>query len=211
MHTERRQISLGFAQEPVPEGTHICYIYNDDKERNRIMSKFLNQGLNEKEKVLYFVDTVSTEVFEDSMSELGLDIQSSKKDFALSDAGPTYCPDGPFCGDRMINFLGDFYDDAIENGYTGVRGSGEMSWSLVDGITKTEELLRYEAEINNAVKTRPITAICQYDARKFDGNTIMDVLSVHPAMIVRGQIVKNPYYVEPEIFLKEYQARDQEG
>jgi hypothetical protein len=29
-------------------------------------------------------------------------------------------------------------------------------------------------------------------------------------MIVHGQIVKNPYYIKPEEFLKEYFAREQE-
>lgn len=199
---------MGFSQEPVPEGTHICYIYNDDEERAKIMSKFLNQGLEEEEKILYFVDTVSTDEFEETMDDLGLDIRSNKKDFALSEAGPTYCPDGAFCGHKMIDFLGGFYDDAMEEGYAGVRGSGEMTWSLRDGLTDTEELLKYEAELNNALKTHPITAFCQYDSREFDGNTIMDVLSVHPATVIRGQIVKNPYYMEPEEFLKEYHARN---
>lgn len=35
----------------------------------------------------------------------------------------------------------------------------------------------------------------------------MDVLSVHPVMIVRGQLVKNPYYIEPEIFLENLKSR----
>jgi hypothetical protein len=35
----------------------------------------------------------------------------------------------------------------------------------------------------------------------------MDMLSVHPMMIVRGQLVKNPSYVEPKVFLKEYRER----
>jgi len=51
------------------------------------------------------------------------------------------------------------------------------------------------------------TACCQYDARRFSGELIMDVLSVHPAMIVRGQLVKNPFNIEPDVFLKEYRER----
>ena len=35
----------------------------------------------------------------------------------------------------------------------------------------------------------------------------MDVLSVHPVMIVRGQLVKNPYYIEPDEFLKQLRDR----
>jgi hypothetical protein len=35
----------------------------------------------------------------------------------------------------------------------------------------------------------------------------MDVLSVHPVMIINGQLVNNPYYVEPEEFLKKFKER----
>ena len=38
----------------------------------------------------------------------------------------------------------------------------------------------------------------------------MDVLSVHPMMIVRGQIVKNPFYIEPEEFLSQLKTRNYE-
>jgi hypothetical protein len=40
----------------------------------------------------------------------------------------------------------------------------------------------------------PVTAICQYDTRLFDGETLYRLLTVHPMMIVRGRVVRNPYY-----------------
>ena len=49
-----------------------------------------------------------------------------------------------------------------------------------------------------------LQAHCQYDARRFDGATLFDVLNVHPMMIIRGQVVRNPYYVEPEHFLERH-------
>jgi hypothetical protein len=53
------------------------------------------------------------------------------------------------------------------------------------------------------LKERPITAVCQYDANLFDGATIMEVLKVHPQMIVNGTVIHNPFYIPPEEFLKE--------
>ena len=35
----RREICLGFSAETVREGQHICYIYNDEAERRRVMEK----------------------------------------------------------------------------------------------------------------------------------------------------------------------------
>jgi hypothetical protein len=65
----------------------------------------------------------------------------------------------------------------------------------------------YEARLTQLLVQHPYTACCQYDARRFSGQVLMDVLSVHPLMIVRGQLVKNPYFVEASVFLKEYRSR----
>jgi hypothetical protein len=43
--------------------------------------------------------------------------------------------------------------------------------------------------------------VCQYDANRFDGATILKCLEVHPYMIVHGQVVHNPYYITPQEFL----------
>ncbi len=62
-------------------------------------------------------------------------------------------------------------------------------------------MIEYEAQLNTVVAKYPCTALCQYDARRFDGATLFHVLSVHPAMVVQGQVVRNPYYIPPEKFL----------
>ena len=76
------------------------------------------------------------------------------------------------------------------------------------GTPGSDRLMEYEALVNNVLKTHPITAVCQYDANRFSGATIVDVLKVHPMMIVRGQIVRNPYYMKPEDFLKDFRERE---
>jgi hypothetical protein len=72
-----------------------------------------------------------------------------------------------------------------------------MSWAL-RGIPGSERLIEYEALVNDVLVTHPVTAICQYDATRFDGASIFDVLKVHPMMVVHGLVVKNPYYVKPQ-------------
>lgn len=112
------------------------------------------------------------------------------------------------CADEMFDVVRDFYLAATqEEGFPGARGTGEMSWCLVEGRADADSVMDYEARLSLLLAEYPYTACCQYDARLFDGETIMDVLSVHPVMIVRGQLVRNPYYVPPETFLAEYEAR----
>jgi len=77
------------------------------------------------------------------------------------------------------------------------RVTGEMSWAL-RGYPGSERLMEYEARINKVVQTHPITAMCQYDANKFDGDLIFKALQGHPYMVMNAQLVKNPYYVGAE-------------
>ena len=101
----------------------------------------------------------------------------------------------------MIRLLKEFYTDARARGYAGARGTGEMTWSLRGARYDLDDLMDYEALLNDALREYPFTACCQYDLRRFDGRAIIDLLSVHPFTLVRGQLVANPYYIEPSVFL----------
>lgn len=205
--TARRKVTLGFSNDMFDEGHHIIYVYNDDYERKHTISQFLEQGLNQNEKVLYLVSDISTDEMRKELLELGVDVDKKQDDFDLAEGHHTFCPNHYFSGEFMLGIVGNYYDEAIRQGYDGARGAGEMSWALVEGRSTVPDLLEYEANLNKILVDHPLTTICQYDARRFDGAVIMDMLSVHPMMIVRGQLVKNPYYVSPEIFLKEYSER----
>ncbi|MBN2737636.1 MAG: MEDS domain-containing protein [Spirochaetales bacterium] len=207
MARDYRNISLGFTEESFPEGHHIVFIYNDDWERKRTMAKFLQRGLSDNEKVLYLVDDISPDEMKLELLELGVDVDEKQKDFDITRGHYALCPGNYFSGDYMLSLVGNYYDDAISEGFSGARGAGEMSWALVEGRATIPDLLRYEAELNKILLDHPLTTVCQYDARRFDGAVIMDMLSVHPMMIVRGQLVKNPSYVPPELFLREYNER----
>lgn len=207
MELKKREISMGFADQTFAEGQHIIYLYNDDRERKQTMAKFLQQGLLENEKLLYLVDDISPEEMKKELIGLGLDTQDIQRGFEITEGHYTCCPDQYFTSNFMLDTVGQFYETAIKEGFSGARGAGEMSWALAEGRASLEELVEYEIRLNHILKDYPLTTVCQYDARRFDGALIMDMLSVHPMMIVRGQLVKNPSYVEPDIFMQEYRER----
>lgn len=207
MTREHRQVSLGLSGQKFREGYHIIYIYNDDVEKRRTMAKFFQHGFLENDKALYLVDDISPSELESELLELGVEVEAGQTDFDLRKGHYTLCPDNYFSPDFMLDIVGEYYDQAIQEGYAGARGVGEMSWALVEGRSTVPDLLEYEARLTDILEDHPLTTVCQYDARRFDGALIMDMLSVHPMMIVRGQLVKNPSYVEKDIFLQEYQER----
>ncbi len=208
-YPDRRSISLGFTDERFLEGQHICYLFNDDVERRRVMSKYMESGLLDHEKVLYLVDTMTPDEMLDCLEELGVDARSQPvEQLTVTECASAYCPRGAFVIKEMLDMWREFYTQAVGvEKYAGVRGAGEMSWSLVEGRVDLPHLMEYEAKLNHLMGECPFTVCCQYDTRRFDGNIIMDVMAVHPVMIVRGQLVKNPYYIGPEQFLRESRDR----
>lgn len=207
MAQQDRMIDLGFTGESFPAGTHMCYIYNDDRERRDVIAKFLASGLRAHESVYYFVDDVSPSVLRGELERLGVDLPREGADSAFTSAAASaaYCPDGTFVPERMLQTLRDTYHRSLDDGFAGARVTGEMAWAL-RGMPGTDRLMEYEALVNTVVVDHPITAICQYDARRFDGGTLFDVLNVHPMMLVRGQVVRNPYFLDPAAFLAQRRA-----
>jgi hypothetical protein len=204
MNSMQNMTAMGFTRKTYPAGTHMCLIYADEHERRMIIGKFLESGVNAKEKVSYFTDSMTPEEVRTWL--LNMDIELPHDDrFMIGDAEQTYCPDGVFVPETMLNTLRSFYEEAKKTGYSNVRVSGEMSWAL-KGMPGADRLMEYEALLNDVFITHPVTAICQYDANRFSGVTILNVLKVHPMMVVHGQVVHNPYYMKPHDFLKEYQA-----
>ncbi len=194
--------------DPFPEGMHLCYIFNDDEERAKTMSRFLAKSLSSRQKVLHLVDTVTPQDLHGELASEGVDASASGKDIVTIDNESAYCPGGTFDPVALLDGAMSFCRQATEEGYSGGRVCGDMSWVLRKKV-KLADLMAYETKVNHYVRITPCTAICEYDARKFDGSTLMDVLRTHPAMIVGGHVVLNPYFVSPDALLQETRAREQ--
>lgn len=195
MHSERDGISVGFCSERFHEGTHMCLVYRDESERRRIVAKFIESGLVGDERTYYFVDTATPADVVQWLRSCDVDVSASleRGSFSVDEAAETYCPDGMFSAKRMWETLKSAYSSSKNANYPRSRVTGEMTWAL-RGIPGSEQLIEYEAGINHVVKTHPITAMCQYDANRFDGELIFKALQVHPYMVMNGQLVMNPYY-----------------
>lgn len=193
---------MGFTGEPFPAGTHMCLIYAKENERRAVIGKFLESGILAGEKVSYFADAAKPGEVREWLRNMDIELPEDNR-FSVLDAETTYCPGGRFIPAGMLDKLRAFYEQARSAGCSNARVSGEMSWAL-RGIPGSERLMEYEALINDVLVSHPVTAICQYDAGRFDGESILNVLKVHPMMIVHGQIVRNPYYMKPQDFLSHF-------
>jgi hypothetical protein len=100
----------------------------------------------------------------------------------------------------LLSLLRKFHQIALADGFPAARVIGEMMADVLR-VAGLARLLEYEARVSLLLREHPITAVCQYDATAFDGATIMQILKVHPLMVIRNAVVHNPFYVPPEDFL----------
>ncbi len=192
---------LGVAALRVPPGMHVCQIYENDTDRLDSLLAFLREGIEGGERCACFSDSTSLEDVLDFMSKhhIAMDSVPSSQRLSLSEATASYFEHDEFVPERMLARLRAFYVNARADGLPSARVIGEMS-PAIHKVRGGSRLMEYEAKVTLLLREHPLTAVCQYNARAFDGATIMDVLKVHPMMIVRGSVVQNPLFVSPEAF-----------
>jgi hypothetical protein len=203
MKRSEKGIQLGFTAESFPDMNHICLIYDNEEQRQKILSEYLAAGIKEGEFVRFFSATLPPEKIFSWLSEMDLELPDpeNRDFFDVIPAEKAYCPDGHFEPHASIDRAVNRYDIVKKAGFCGSRVCGEMSWVL-KGIPGSERFLEYEAMLNMIDHPFRRIGMCQYDARLFDGATLLNVLKVHPYIIAQGQIVSNPFYIRPEEFLK---------
>lgn len=193
----RNEVRIGLGDESMPRGLHVCYVFGHDDERFHVLARYYRAGIEDGDKLYYMTDDLSPEELRHRFADCGADLGSA----SVMSSPDAYYPEGRFIPEAMLASLDGFCRDALEEGYPGVRSSGDMSWAL-RGVPGSERILEYEVMLNDFCEGAPATLICQYDARRFDGATILDVLDIHPLLIVGGQILRNPNHVRSDDMMR---------
>ncbi|NOU17525.1 MAG: hypothetical protein HOO91_08205 [Bacteroidales bacterium] len=191
------------SKKHIPESCHVCLIYENEEQRQKIVADYIAEGLRKGELVHYFTDKTTPKTVRSWLLGIGMELSETEKtgSFSISKAEKAYCPDSKFVlPQKMIDGSILRYDEAKKTGYKESHACGEMTCTLKD-ISGSNQLLEYEVLLNSVTSTFPHTGMCQYDARLFNGAALFNVLKVHPFMIAQGQVVSNPFYIKPEEFI----------
>jgi hypothetical protein len=202
MNHHTPMISLGFTAERFPVGVHICQIFSDDDERQDALLAYLRSGLESGERTSCFSDKATVSDVAEHLAQHGLSYEERCTSGALTLA-PTrevYFKNDRFDPERMLEVLTGYHEDSVRRGFPAARVIGEMT-AEVQHVPGGSRLLEYESKVSLLLREHPVTCVCQYDARSFDGAMIMDVLKVHPLMVIRGAVVRNPFFIPPEEYL----------
>ncbi len=198
---ERKNLRGGF--ESLGPGSHICSIYSKREEKLSTISTFMEIGQERNEKCLYIYDEDSKEDIVKEFRRSGFEIDSliDSGQFEFLTDRESYLKDGCFEPEGMFKLLSKAEDEALEQGFSGLRASGEMEW-FFNQAPGAERLMDYESKLNEFVRSKEIVLLCQYDERRFSPEELIDVIHTHPRIVIHEYLYENYYYMPPEVFAK---------
>jgi hypothetical protein len=187
--------------EDVDLGYHICSIYKNVEEQFSAVVPFIKKGLDNHQKCVYIVDENSKEDVIAELNKGGIESETyiNASQLLLLTKRETYLKDGFFDPDRMIALLRETEKNALAEGFSGLRVTGEMTWVL-EGVAGSDKLIEYEAKLNDFFPNSKSTAICQYNENKFKPEMLVEVIHTHPFVIIYGNLFENKYYYSPRLY-----------
>jgi len=106
---------------------------------------------------------------------------------------------GYFDPDRMLKAAEDAYQQARNDGYEGLWGSGDITWELGPSMDYSR-LLEYEQGLESFIRDNPgMIGICQYDVGTLPRKAVRYGLLTHQSIFVSENLsMDNPYFLEPQ-------------
>jgi PAS domain S-box-containing protein len=186
--------------EELMPGNHIGSLYETEEEYRTVLTSFLRQGLERGERVLCIVDAHPAETVRRNLRDSGLEDEPylGSGQLSLLTAADASMQEGVYDSDRMIALLRTETERALADGYPALRIAEEMTWA-VRGRPDAEQLMEYERKLDEFLPGSRCLAICQYDRHRFDPAVLIDVLSLHPIVMVGSEVYENCHYLPPAV------------
>lgn len=171
--------------------------------RYDVILPYLKEGLQKNDEVLNILESTSFHDHCERLIQAGIPVKEKleNKQLNILSADETYQKGGSFAADKMYDLVERALIHSSKKGYDNIRACGEMTWAL-RGIPATDELLEYEARLNELTPRHSCSLICMYDLQRFSGSVLPDVLATHPYVILNGKLHHNSHYVELMKFLR---------
>lgn len=184
-------------------GSHISTIYQNKEQQFAQVVPFIIEGLNNNNKCIYVVDDNTREevIFELTKTNLDINKFLQIKQLEILTTKDTYLKDSVFEPYKLLNLIKQLEKNAIKDGFTGLRGMGEMTWVL-NNPSDNKKLLDYELELNILTKDRKIILLCQYNENRFSHEILNNIIRTHRQLFIYGKYYENKYLYTDPAYLK---------
>jgi hypothetical protein len=159
---------------------------------------------------LYIADDRVVKEVEDALQAEGVNVRQQQLRGALHlmMSRDAHLRGTRFESEAMLQFLNDAVERALDEGFTGLRAAGEMTWILA-GAPGTEKAMEYEALMNEFYPGSHAIGMCLYHRSRMPASILHGSLHTHPCVCTDSRIHDNPYYQPPDVFFGRASERAQ--
>jgi hypothetical protein len=206
MHASEAPVFL--AGSALGEARHVCAFFNSREDEYRVTLPFIKDGLDRGHKAIHIIDPSRRADHLERLASFGIDTDAGHQSgqVAVADWSQTFFGEGPFDPERQLALLDQSLRSGREQGFPVSRYVAHAEWALQKGAS-VDVLLEFEARVNQMWPKHADTVICTYDLARFDGDTVINAFRTHPVVIIGGILQHNPFYVQPDDFLREVRER----
>jgi hypothetical protein len=187
----------------VRHSTHICLPFESNEEKHEATVLFFHEGLSRGARCIFTGTKDDFDTLGNGLEELGIGTRraTARGSLQYRSVEEIYFPDGHFDPPRSLDITDGLIDDAIVDGFTGLRLTAELT--RIPVYEEWRKIVWYEAMVNERFARRPIAGLCRYPRHLIPADRVRDLLRTHPLALVRGESCDNPFYERPEIVLSD--------
>ena len=185
-------------------GEHICALYDTEDEQVIVAAEYLADGLRTGQRAFYVAQSrTALTRFRAALTQLGVQVirAESRRALVLRTHAEAHLVDGRFDSERMLRLLNEAVEDALRDGFVGLRTCGDMSWLLTDP-PGAEKLVEYEAMLNDFFTGAPGCGMCQYHRGRLAAHLLDHAVATHSSAVVDRRHLTNPFYESPSVAMK---------
>ncbi len=199
---------IPFAGSQLDETRHACAFFNSDDEEYRVLLPFIRDGFQCGHRAIHVVNPDQRQDHFHRLAEAGIDSASAQQSGQLEVRINTdvYLSDGRFDQDRMIAVFEQLASSNAGGQFPLNRICCRMDWA-VEGRSHIDDVIEFESRVNEVWRRHDDAVICTYHLGQFGGDTVIDIMRTHPMVVIGGLLQRNPFYIPPEEFLREFRQR----
>jgi len=198
-HTRDAHIAVQIAR--LKKGDHVCLYHETLAEQLAIVAAYIRQGLAKQERCLYIAHERGLKEVTAALQGSGVEVarEQQRAALVLQTVDDVHLKNGRFDCDGMLGFFTEAVDQAINDGFTGLRTAGEMTW-IADGVPGAERAFEHEALMNEFYPNSHALGLCQYDRVRMRPEVLDEALKTHPRVLVGSHLSGNPFYEPPDVY-----------
>jgi len=169
----------------VPWRTHICQFYDTKEDLTDILIPYFKAGLESNEFCMWVTSQpMGVEEAKEALRRAvpDLDVYMEKGQIEIIPYTDWYVKEGIFDSDRVLNEWVEKLNQALVNGYDGLRLTGNISWLEEKDWNN---FANYEEEIDRIVGNYRMIALCTYCLDRCNAKEIIDVVVNHQFSLIK--------------------------